>query len=118
MFVYYKYVTDGPKLVVLSYVDDCEYWYTYKELVKWFVDTLVKIFQVNFFGCANWFISIRISQLKDHSISVDNARYDTSAFAKYLDTVTIKENSKFCKTTLPHDIIFTKEDASISDKQV
>ena len=27
MSVYYKYETYGSKLVVLSYVDDCVYWY-------------------------------------------------------------------------------------------
>ena len=39
----------------------------------------------------------------------------------YIDsnyTVTIKQNSKFCKIILPHDIIFTNEYASISDEQV
>ena len=39
-------------------------------------------FHVKFLGFAHWFISIRISQLKDHSISVDQARYDTSIVAK------------------------------------
>ena len=29
LYVYYKYVTDGYKLVVLSYFDDCVYWYKY-----------------------------------------------------------------------------------------
>ena len=28
MYVYYKYASDGSKLVVLSYVDDCVYYYT------------------------------------------------------------------------------------------
>ena len=28
MYVYYKYTPDGSRLVVLSYVDDCVYWYT------------------------------------------------------------------------------------------
>ena len=27
MYIYYKYAPDGYKLVVLSYVDDCLYWY-------------------------------------------------------------------------------------------
>ena len=27
IYVYYKYVRDGSKLVVLSYFDDCVYWY-------------------------------------------------------------------------------------------
>ena len=33
MYVYYKYAPDGSKLVVLSYVDECVYWYTSEELV-------------------------------------------------------------------------------------
>ena len=53
-------------------------------------------------------MSIRISQLKDYYISVDKARYATSDVEKYLDTATIKGISKFHKTTLPYDMIFTK----------
>ena len=62
-------------------------------------------------------MSIRISQLKDHYISVDQARYATSIVAKYLDTATVKVSNKFYKTTLPADMIFTKEDVSTSDEQ-
>ena len=65
MSIYYKYAPDGSKIVVLSYVDD---------FGKWFVDTLEKRFHVNFLGYAHWFMSIRISQLKDHSISEDQDR--------------------------------------------
>ena len=82
MSIYYKYATDGSKIVVLSYVDDCVYWYTNEYLGKWSIDTLGKRFHVNFLGFAHWFMSIRISQLKDHSISVDQARYATSIVAK------------------------------------
>ena len=71
IYVYYKYAPDGSKLVLLSYVDECIYWYKYEELGNWFVDTLGKIFHVNFLGYAHWFLSISISQLKDHSISMD-----------------------------------------------
>ena len=63
-------------------------------------------------------MSIRIYQLKDHSISVDQARYATSIVAKYLDTATVKVSKKLYKTTLPADMIFTKEDVSTSDEQV
>ena len=63
-------------------------------------------------------MSIRISQLKDHFISVDQARNATSAVAKYLETSIIKENSKLYKTTFPHNIVFTKEDDSTSDEEV
>ena len=89
MSIYYKYAPDGSKIVVLSYVDYCFYWYTDEDLGKWFVDTLGKIFHVNFLGYAHWFTSIRISQLKDHSIYVDQARYATSIVTKYLDTVSV-----------------------------
>ena len=82
MSIYYKYAPDRSKIVVLSYVDDCVYWYTNEDLGKWFVDTLGKRFHVNFLRFARWFMSIRISQLKDHSISVDQARYATSIVAK------------------------------------
>ena len=49
---------------------------------------------------------------------MDQARYATSLFAKYLDNATVKVSNKFYKTTLPADIIFTKEDVSTSDAQV
>ena len=101
MSIYYKYAPDGSKIVVLSYVYDCVYWYKNEDLGKWFVDTLVKIFHVNFLGYAHWFMSIRISQFKDNSISVDQARYATSIVAKYLDTATVKVSKKFYKTTFP-----------------
>ena len=63
-------------------------------------------------------MSIRISQLKDHSIYVDQARYATSIVAKYLDTSTVKVSNKFYKTTIPADMIFTKEYVSTSDEQI
>ena len=82
MSICYNYAPDGSKIVVLSYVDYCVYWYTNEDLRKWFVDTLGKRFHVNFLGYANWFMSIRISQMKDHSVSVYQARYATSIVSK------------------------------------
>ena len=35
-----------------------------------------------------------------------------------MDTSTVKLSNKFYKTTLPYDMIFTKEDVSTSDEQV
>ena len=58
MSIYYKYEPDGSKLVMLSYVDYCLYWYTYEKLGKWFVDTIEKIFHMNFLGYAHWFMCI------------------------------------------------------------
>ena len=82
MSIYYKYALDGSKFFVISYFDDCVYCYTSEALEKCFVDTLGKIFHVKLLGYAHWFMSIRIYQMKDHSISVDQARYATSTVAK------------------------------------
>ena len=82
MYIYYKYATYGTKIVVLYYVDDYVYCYTSEAIAKLFVDNLGKRFHVNFFGYTHWFMSIRISHIKDHSISVDQARYATSIVAK------------------------------------
>ena len=118
MSIYYKYAPDGSKIVVLYYFNYFVYWYTNEDLGKWFVDTLGKIFHVNFLGFAHWFMSISISQLNDHSISVDQARYATSIVDKYLENVTVKASNKFYRTTLPADMIFTKEDVSTSDEKI
>ena len=56
MSIYYKYAPYGSRIVVLSYVDDCVYWYDSEALGKWFVDILGKIFHVNFLGYAHWFM--------------------------------------------------------------
>ena len=45
--------------------------------------------------------------MKDHSISMDQARYATSIVAKYLDTATVKSSTKFYNTTFPAGMIFT-----------
>ena len=82
MYIYYKYAPDGTNIVVLYYFDDCVYWYTYEALGKWFVDALGRRLHVNFLGYEHWFISIRISYMKDHSITVDQAIYATSIVAK------------------------------------
>ena len=104
MSIYYKYAPDGSKTVVLYFVDDCVYWYTNEDLGKWFVDILGNRFHVNLLVYAHWFMSIRISQLKDNYISMDQDRYATSIVAKYLDTVTVKVRKNFtrqhCQLTL------------------
>ena len=52
--------------------------------------TLGNMFHVNFLGYAHLFMSISMSQLKDHFISVDQSRYGTSVGGKYLDTEKMK----------------------------
>ena len=81
MSIYYKYAPDLIN-IFKSYVDDFVYWYNSQALGKWFVDTLGKIFHVNFLLYSHWFMSIIIYQMKDNSISVYQARYDTSIVEK------------------------------------
>ena len=79
---------------------------------------LEKRLHVKFLVYAHWFISVKISQMKYHYISVDQARYSTPIIAKYLDTSKVKASTKFYNTNLPYDMIFAKADTSISDEQV
>ena len=73
---------------------------------------------MNFLGYAHWFMSIIVFQMKYNSISVDQARYDTSIVAKYLDNATFKASETFYRTPLPYDMIFKKYGTSTSDEQV
>ena len=118
MSIYYKYALYGIKIVVLYYVDDFVYWNISEALGKWFVAALGKRFRVNFLGYSHWFMSIIISQMKDHSISVDQDRYSTFVVAKCLDTATAKTITTFYKTNFPSDMIFTKSYASTSDEKI
>ena len=79
------------------------------------MDNLGKRLYVNLLGYANWFMSIRMSHMKDYSIYVDQDIYANSIVAKYLDTATVKACTKFYKTNLQSDMIFTKVDAYTSD---
>ena len=45
MSIYYKYAPDGSKNIVLSYVDDCVYWYTNEDLGISFPKYQQNIFQ-------------------------------------------------------------------------
>ena len=56
--------------------------------------------------------------MKDHSISVDQTRYDTYILAKYIDTSTVKTSTKFYKTKFTSDMILTNDDVSPSGEEV
>ena len=56
--------------------------------------------------------------MKDHFISVDQARYTTSVVAEYMDTATVKTCKNNYKTNFPSDVIFAKDDSFTSDEQV
>ena len=87
MSIYQKYVPDGTTIVYLSYVYDFVYWYTYEDIGKLFVDLLGKIFHANLLAYEHLLMLIRMMQMRDHSISVDQARYATSIVAKYLNKI-------------------------------
>ena len=67
-----------------------------------------KRLHVNLLEYEHWFMSIRIYQMKDHYISVGQARYANYIVEKYLYTAIFKTSTKFYETTLPFDMIFTK----------
>ena len=54
MYIYYKYTPYVTKIVVLSYVNECVYWYTNEALGNVLVDTSGKRFHVNFLGYTHW----------------------------------------------------------------
>ena len=56
--------------------------------------------------------------MKDNYISVQHAIYGISIMAKYLDTTIVKASTTFYNTTLPPDIIFTKDDIFTRNEQV
>ena len=56
--------------------------------------------------------------MKDHSISVDQARYATSIVAKHLDTTTVTTITNIYNTTFSSEMIFTKTDTSTRYEQV
>ena len=56
--------------------------------------------------------------MDNHSISVDQARYSTSIVDNHLYTAIVKTSKKFYNTTLPNDMIFTKDNSYTSDEQV
>ena len=118
MSIYYKYALDGTKNDVLFYVDDCFYWYTSEAFVKWFVDAIGNILHVNFLGYAHCFMSLRISQMRAHYISVYQDIYATSILDKNLDTAKFNRSTKFYKTTFPYDMVFNKFGAYTSYEKV
>ena len=68
MYIYHKFTPYGSELVVLSYVDDFVFWYTYEELGKWFLGKLGKSLYVSFLVYSYWFMFIGISQINEYSI--------------------------------------------------
>ena len=104
--IYYRYIPDETKIIVIPYIDDCFYWLTSEALVKWFVENLGKRFHVIFLGFAHLLMSISISQIKDHSISIYQYRYATFILDQYIDTATVKKRKIIYNTTFPYDMIF------------
>ena len=117
MSIYYRYSSYGF-FSFFNNVVDCVYWYKYEALVKWFVDTLEKRFNVKFLRFSHWLMFINISVIKGDYISVYPARYDTTVLDQYLDIATFKTNTKFYTTTFPYYMIFTKYDVFTSDEKV
>ena len=55
---------------------------------------LGNILHVNLLVYAHWFMSFKISQMRDYYISIDQDRYATSIGTKYLDTAKFNKIEK------------------------
>ena len=76
------------------------------------------IFHVNLLIFSHCFISISDSHLRENSISVYQAKNNTSVVDKYLDITIIKKITKLYNTTLPYDMILIKDYEYTIDDQV
>ena len=63
-------------------------------------------------------MSIRMTHIKDHYISIDQSKYAISVVEKYFDPATVKSSTNFYMTTFTYGMISTKADSSTSDDRV
>ena len=77
-----------------------------KPLENGFTDNLGDRFHVTFLVFADLFMPTRISYMNDHSISVDQARYETSIVAKYLETATVEVSYLAWSTEMEWSFIY------------
>ncbi|MGH7954439.1 MAG: reverse transcriptase domain-containing protein [Gloeomargaritales cyanobacterium] len=102
-------------LMVLNYVDDMLYFGTSVEIEKQFEKELSQRFKAEFLGQAHWFLSLRITQAADFSITVDQSRYAKAITRRYTDQLNTHLFSKYNRT-LPPNWIASKEDCSITNQ--
>ena len=111
MSIYYNYAPDEKISYLILIIVSIDIHLRLLENVLW---TL----HVDFLGFSHWFIDIMILQMKGHSVLLYQSRYATYIVSKYMDTTKLNTSTQFYKTTLPSDMIFTKDDVSTSYEKV
>ncbi|MGH7954479.1 MAG: hypothetical protein ACREOZ_00810, partial [Gloeomargaritales cyanobacterium] len=100
-------------LMILDYVDDMLCFSTCPALEKHFKAELSARFTAEFMGQAHWFLSLRITQATDFSITIDQSRYAKAITLRYTDKLNIPMQDKYDRT-LPRDWVASKEDCCSS----
>ncbi|MGH7954550.1 MAG: reverse transcriptase domain-containing protein, partial [Gloeomargaritales cyanobacterium] len=100
-------------LMVLDYVDDMLYFSTCAKLEKKFQEELSARFKAEFMGQAHWFLSLRITQNADFSITVDQSRYAKAITLRYTDKLNTHLREKYDRI-LPPNWTPSKDDCSSS----
>ncbi|MGH7954596.1 MAG: reverse transcriptase domain-containing protein, partial [Gloeomargaritales cyanobacterium] len=100
-------------MMVLDYVDDMIYFSTHPKLEIQFKKDLSSRFKAEFMGQAHWFLSIRITQSADYSISIDQSRYAKAITLRYTDKINTHLQNSYDRI-LPPGWIASKEDRSSS----
>ncbi|MGH3054708.1 MAG: reverse transcriptase domain-containing protein, partial [Gaiellaceae bacterium] len=106
--------TTGTHVVMLlNYVDDMLYFGTSTTIEGTFVKELTTRFKAEIMGQAHWFLSLRITQGADYSITIDQSRYAKAITLRYTDKVNTHMKDHYNRT-LPPDWIASKNDCTTS----
>ena len=99
---------------MLDYVDDMLYFGTNETCLKDFCESLTSLIDIKYLGQAHWYLSTRISQGQDFTITIDQSRYSHSIVQRFLDVAGDKKVLKHHSCPLPQDCMPSIDDCSKS----
>jgi hypothetical protein len=107
---------NGAKIYVLNYVDDMLYYGTDLDRLRQFEEKLKARFNLELIGLAHWYLGIRINQLANYDIELDQSRYCAAIVKKYLDTAGAPKVERLHSTPLPLDFVPTSDVCNTSEE--
>jgi hypothetical protein len=115
--LFYKVYEDNIVIFLLNYVDDLLYYGTNQETIKIFEEHLYQFFDLQLMGQSHWYFSIKISQMAELDIIIDQTHYGKFILKWYLDTIGHPYKIHQHNTPLPLDFIpiATDRSATIED---
>ena len=108
--LFYKSNSESNVIKLLDYVDDMLYFSTSDRLIDEFKSRLAKRFDVEFLGRVHWYLSCRIRQDIDYSITIDQSRYAKAIVKQFLESAGTAEDSRTYDSPLPTDFVATADD--------